>query len=552
MRFGVIHERFSAPEFPSWENSSVQLPSDGRNCIQIDPKPLRNPPGGRARLHDPADWDTKTSEDCLFLDLYVPKRVIEEQGDLPAPVVVWIYGGAFAYGAKNQVGPLYTGQSILRTSNYTTIFVTGNYRVGAYGWLAGDYMQKVGQPNAGLYDQALLFEWVQKYIGQVNGDNKQVSAFGESAGASSILHHLIREGGTRDPTFRKFAVQSPAFEWAWDNSPHGRLDEVYKNFSCLAGCGHSFDIDCLRASKNLSEANQALFDNVTQTGLFPVGPAVDGDWVQTIPTVSFSEGAYIFLCLPTRGRKLTSRIGHFWKEVDSTIISHCLNETASFIPKCVTSNDTFNEFLAIFLPGKNLEHVRQEITQQYDCEKDFGGDYRACIAEVIRDASFTCNTRDLFNAYPDKSHMMRYGFPISKKAYHASDLLALFSNTHAEVVQLLNSTLYADELINTNVSTAFQTYFASFALSGDPNSLPLPPVTYGHAPEWPVADGTGDNLTNVLQVKAWIPFLHPKPFTLDTPDDQNSNTTCNFWTNIAKEILSSQNLGERVFINNEL
>ena len=157
--------------------------------------------------------------------------------------------------------------------------------------------------------------------------------------------------------------------------------------------------------------------------------------------------------------------------------------------------------------------------------------------------------------------MMRYGFPIAEFAFHATDLIALFSNTDDEVVQLLDKiglnspgveALYACLLINTNISAAFQTYFASFALSGDPNSLPLPPVTYGHAPEWPVADGTGDNLTNVLQVKAWIPFLHPKPFTLDTPDDQNSNTTCNFWTNIAKEILSSQNLGERVFINNEL
>lgn len=295
MRFGAIPERFSAPEFPPWENYSVQLPSDGHKCIQIDPSKLPTPPGGRAPLHGPTNSDTE-SEDCLFLDLYVPKSVIEGQGDPPAPVVVWVYGGAFAYGSKDPTGPLNTGQSLLRRSDYKTIFVVGNYRVGAYGWLAGDYMQKVGQPNAGLYDQALLFEWVQKYIGQVNGDNKQVSAFGESAGASSILHHIIREGGRRDPTFKRFAVQSPAFEWAWDNSPDGKLDVIYKNFSSLAGCGHSFDIDCLRASKNLSEANQELFNSVRQTGLFPIGPAVDGDWVQTIPTVSFSKGACIFLC----------------------------------------------------------------------------------------------------------------------------------------------------------------------------------------------------------------------------------------------------------------
>lgn len=205
------------------------------------------------------------------------------------PVVVWLYGGAYAFGSKDQMGPLYTGQSLLRTSNYQTIFVTGNYRVGAFGWLAGHYMQTNGQPNAGLYDQALLFEWVQKHIYRVNGDSNRVSAWGESAGAGSIIHHLVRENGERDPAFQTLAVQSPAFEWAWDNSPGGKLDQVYKNFSSLAGCGHTFDIECLRASSDLTKANQRLFETVRQTGLFPVGPAVDGKWITTIPTVAFSQ-----------------------------------------------------------------------------------------------------------------------------------------------------------------------------------------------------------------------------------------------------------------------
>lgn len=206
------------------------------------------------------------------------------------PVVVWFYGGGFAIGSKNQLGPLYTGQSVITASNYTTIFVVGNYRLGAFGWLSGDYMQKNAQPNAGLYDQALLLQWVQEYIGQVSGDKYQVSAWGESAGAGCILHHLVREDGAVDPTFKTFAVLSPAFEWAWDNKPMGKLDQVYRNFSNLAGCGLEFDIECLRESNNLTAANQELFKTVKQTGLFPLGPAVDGKWVTTIPTISFALG----------------------------------------------------------------------------------------------------------------------------------------------------------------------------------------------------------------------------------------------------------------------
>lgn len=70
----------------------------------------------------------------------------------------------------------------------------------------------------------------------------------------------------------------------------GKLDQVYQNFSSVAGCGFAFNLTCLQGSTNLTAANQALFDTVKQTGLFPVGPAVDDQWITTIPTISFANG----------------------------------------------------------------------------------------------------------------------------------------------------------------------------------------------------------------------------------------------------------------------
>ncbi|KAK1983798.1 Alpha/Beta hydrolase protein [Colletotrichum cereale] len=528
VRFGANPVRFGAPAFPTWTNTSVQPVRDGRNCIQIDPNNVDNAPGGHDPVDTPDDQVTKQGEDCLFLDLYVPKAAFDSTQVKLMPVVVWFYGGAFAFGSKNQLGPLYTGRSIITASKYKTIFVAGNYRLGAFGWLSGDYMQKHGQPNAGLYDQALLLQWVQKYVGQVSGDESQVSAWGESAGAGSILHHLVREDGAVDPTFKTFAVQSPAFEWAWDNRPMGKLDQVYQNFSSLAGCDLSFNLDCLRESKNLTAANHKLFDTVRQTGLFPVGPAVDGKWITTIPTVSFARGNY-------------------WKSsIQSTIVSHCLNESASFTPSWVTSSDTFAAFLGIFLPGAKLTSQRERIAAQYPCTAPpYNGDYRQCIATVIRDASFTCNTRDLYSAYPDIAYMIRYGFPINTYARHAADLVALFANNHAEAVEILEKNkvpaakLYANLLINTRVAQAYQTYFASFALSGgDPNTLEMPHVSRVNPPTWPVADGSsGDQLRNVLTVQA--PSGQPA-FVLDQADDQNARKACDFWTEIAKEIVTPQ------------
>ncbi|KAI0543476.1 alpha/beta-hydrolase [Xylaria curta] len=526
VRFGANPRRFDAPSSSEWTNSSVQPVSDGKNCIQVNTNKLKTPPGRGIDIGNPDVPDAGQSEDCLFLDIYVPKSAFDEEGAVrPMPVVVWVYGGAFAFGSKQSIGPVGTGQSILRESGYQTIWVAGNYRLGAFGWLAGDYMQRVATPNAGLYDQALLLEWVQKYIGLVHGDETQVSAWGESAGASSILHHLIREDGSSDPKFKTFALQSPAYEWSWDNSPKGTMDQVFRNFSRLAGCGESYDIDCLRESDSLVSANQKLFATVKQTGMFPVGPSVDNKWVTTIPTISFANGKY-------------------WKGIDSAIVSHCLNESHGFFPAWITNNDTFVAFLSTVLPGERLAPQRETIIKQYDCGQRFAGDYRACMNAMIRDLAFTCNTRDLIAAYPSKTHAMMYGFPIARLARHATDLVALFGNSFDEVKDLVNlvvmnetlASVFADLLVNTNVMKAYQTYFASFALSsGDPNMLPRPKLSRGIAPDWPIADGSEDALRNVLTVLA--PGV-TDPFLLSKPDNQNTESSCKFWTNLAKDIVS--------------
>ncbi|OHF03193.1 hypothetical protein CORC01_01577 [Colletotrichum orchidophilum] len=471
VRFGANPLRFGPPAFPTSTSTAIQPVSDGRNCIQIDPNGLHNAPGGQSPVDTPDDQVTPQGEDCLFLDLYVPKHVIETPPVKALPVVVWIYGGAFAFGSKNQLGPLYTGH-----------------------------------------------------------------AWGESAGAGSILHHLVREDGAVDPTFKTFAVQSPAFEWAWDKNPMGKLDQVYQNFSSLAGCGLAFNLTCLKESTNLTAANQALFDTVKQTGLFPVGPAVDDKWITTIPTISFANGKY-------------------WKSsIQSTIISHVLNETASFIPSFVTSSDTFAEFLDVFLPGAELASQRQKIAAQYPCTKyPYDGDYRLCIATVIRDASFTCNTRDLYSAYPSKSHMLRYGFPTAYYARHASDLVPLFSNDFIEAKAILEknsvSTVeawgYALLRTKSDLAEAYQRYFASFALSGgNPNTLSMSKVWGWEPPTWTVADGNGDELSNVLSVGP--PDLVSSALALDA-DDQNTKSACGFWTEIAKEVVAAQEVAEVVW-----
>lgn len=190
--------RFGPSDFPKGENSSIQPSPAITDCLQINSGVLKNGPGGNDRLGDPNEspgpdeFDASApsvsgTEDCLFLDIYVPISAYENPTPQQLPVNVRFYGGAYAFSTKKMTNgrPLYSGRSLLKASGYNIIFVAGNYRLGAFGWLAGSYMEKNGLPNAGLYDQRLLLKWVHKYIGLVHGDNTTVSAWGESADAGS-------------------------------------------------------------------------------------------------------------------------------------------------------------------------------------------------------------------------------------------------------------------------------------------------------------------------------------------------------------------------------
>lgn len=156
--------------------------------------------------------DPRTNEDCLFLDIIVPRKVFEKAGSKKgAPVLgesicnlnysssefnyanvdakVWIYGGGFTGGDKAGIN---TGNpaGLIQRSNDGIIYVALNYRLGAFGWLAGPTFQTDGTPNAGLHDQRFALHWIQKHIASFGGDPDQVTVMGESAGGGSIMHQI--------------------------------------------------------------------------------------------------------------------------------------------------------------------------------------------------------------------------------------------------------------------------------------------------------------------------------------------------------------------------
>ena len=120
------------------------------------------------------------SEDCLYLNVWAPAERAQ-----PLPVMVWLHGGGFTIGAGSL--PPYDGKALARRN---VIVVTVNYRLGHLGFFAhpaleGEEAERVC--NFALTDQIAALKWVKQNIGAFGGDSKNVTLFGESAGARSVM-----------------------------------------------------------------------------------------------------------------------------------------------------------------------------------------------------------------------------------------------------------------------------------------------------------------------------------------------------------------------------
>lgn len=124
--------RFLAPTAPSVNRTSIQNASDVI-CPQAYPKWLTT---GAVTPFTPADIppvDPRTSEDCLFLDVLLPKKIWDTRQRTRAPVLVWIHGGGFVIGWKDASGAGYG--LVSRSQQFGSegvVLVSINYRLGLF------------------------------------------------------------------------------------------------------------------------------------------------------------------------------------------------------------------------------------------------------------------------------------------------------------------------------------------------------------------------------------------------------------------------------------
>lgn len=161
--------RFAAPlPITNASSNTFDASEYGYSC----PWGLSNQPGSKTM-----------DEDCLNANFYRPRKRL--MGKL-LPVVISFYGGSFNFGAgssraiNNMVG--YAAEPFLG--------VSFNHRVGALGFLSGKLADKEGLLNSGLKDQLLFLEWVRDNIEAFGGNPKDITVFGNSAGAHGVSEVL--------------------------------------------------------------------------------------------------------------------------------------------------------------------------------------------------------------------------------------------------------------------------------------------------------------------------------------------------------------------------
>ena len=148
--------------------------------------PVCTQPAGVGRLNVSVDLpDSPTSsEDCLYLNVWTAAASSSER----RPVMVWIFGGAYTEGAGSS--PHNDGEALARKG---VVVVTVNYRLGPFGCFSHpDLSKESGRNASGNYGTDGLvsaLRWVQNNIAAFGGNPKNVTIFGESAGAASCSPH---------------------------------------------------------------------------------------------------------------------------------------------------------------------------------------------------------------------------------------------------------------------------------------------------------------------------------------------------------------------------
>ncbi|KAL8614857.1 hypothetical protein ACOMHN_063207 [Nucella lapillus] len=127
---------------------------------------------------------TPFEENCLYLNIWLPKGCSDKADGDGVAIMVWIHGGALQFGSTTV--PTYNGRVLAATQ--CVIVASINYRLGALGFLSLGTSSTPG--NVGMLDKVMALEWIHQNARNFGGSPDRITLFGESARGFSVAAHM--------------------------------------------------------------------------------------------------------------------------------------------------------------------------------------------------------------------------------------------------------------------------------------------------------------------------------------------------------------------------
>ncbi|XP_033637444.1 acetylcholinesterase-like [Asterias rubens] len=460
--------RFKSPQPREPWDGTYNATTHGFGCFQVPDESYPGFPG--SEMWNP---NVRLEEDCLNLNVWVPyPRPINSS------VLLWIFGGSFITGVDSL--DVYDGKTLAAEEGI--IVVSMNYRLGPLGFLAMDDSSAPG--NMGLRDQALSMQWVQDNIHVFGGNPKEVTLFGESAGAASIGLHMVSPESMH--LFKRAALESASatVPWGYDTMEEGMergmlLADALQCTEDTNGVTLSTSqvIDCLR---NRDVVEILTYQWVTSDYLdFPFVPVIDGTFLTERPESALSRGA-VKDCEMLIGSNtnegtffLIYEVPGFSKDTESLLSKE------GFVDALKYAFSQANSF--------GLNALMFEYTPWLS--PDDGALLRDAIDMATGDYNFICPTYEMAVGYARASKPVYY-YRFTERASN-NPWPEWMGVLHAdEIAYIFGLPLHPENGFNEEekrLSRMMMGYWANFARTGNPNGA-FPADTEG---SWPLYTAEG-------------------------------------------------------------
>lgn len=402
----------------------------------------------------------KMSEDCLYLNIWTPAKTMDEK----LPVFIYFNGGGLMAGSGSE--PRYAGLPMARRG---IVAITANYREGIFGFFAHPQLSKEtsykGSGNYGFLDQAAAIKWVKDNISAFGGDPDRITIMGESAGSMSVSALMA------SPLTRNLISQAMASSGSVLGSrPVLSLKEAEEagvETTKRLGCKSIKDLRALSADELMKRAAVKSVPSYNIDNYFfteqPAETYAKGEQAQVPCLIGNNSSemvpAYILQGKPATIENLKPIVEKaFNVSADKLLPMYGINTDADImkLPGYQLAGD-------IFIAYATWKWMN---VQQQTCSKPV---YRYVFCRPRPDMVIKNKEAGLAGGVQDK----KSDAPAAPKipgAIHSADIEYEMGNLSTNKVFAWNADDYA-------VSDIFQSYYANFIKTGNPNGLGLPEWT---------------------------------------------------------------------------